>query len=128
MARKSPVDMVNDVSHQFVWFELASDDLVVAKKFFQDMFGWKMSEMGGYVMVAAGAAKELGAGMKANPGIGHVPSHWAPYVSVDDVKAATKKAEKLGAKVIHEVHETPNGLVSTVLDPTGAPLNLWQKK
>ncbi len=78
------------------------------------------------VMIKAGAAKEPGVSMKVNPGIGHVPSHWAPYVSVNDVKVATKKADKLGAKVIHEVHETPNGIVSTVLDPTGAPLNLRQ--
>ena len=64
------------MDHQFVWFELASDNLATAKKFYQDMFAWDMNEAGGYVMVKASAVKELGAGIKANPGIGHIPSHW----------------------------------------------------
>ncbi|MBI5406009.1 VOC family protein [Candidatus Kaiserbacteria bacterium] len=113
------------MEHQFVWFELASDDPTAAKKFYQDMFGWDMNEMGGYVMIKVGAAKELGAGIKENPGKGHIPSHWTPYVSVEDVKTATAKASKLGAKVLHDTHETPNGIVSVVLDPTGSPLALW---
>lgn len=114
------------MSHQFVWFELASDDVPKAQKFYQEMFG-EMNEANGYVMIKAGAAKELGAGIKDNLGKGHVPSHWAPYVSVDDVKTATAKATKLGARVLHDTHETPNGIVSVVLDPTGAPLALWSR-
>ena len=113
------------MEHKFVWFELAYDNLAAAKKFYQEMFGWEMNEMGGYVMVTAGAAKELGMGIKENRGKGHVPSHWTPYVSVEDVKVATAKALKLGAKVLHDTHETPNGIVSIVFDPTGAPLALW---
>jgi predicted enzyme related to lactoylglutathione lyase len=74
-------------------------------------------------MMQASAAKELGAGIKVN---GSATSHWAPYISVGDVKKATKKAAQLGAKVVEDVHETPNGIVSTVVDPTGATLNLWQ--
>ena len=113
------------MTHSFVWFELASDNLAAAKKFYQDMFGWEMNEMGGYVMVSAGAAKELGMGIKDNPGKGEVPSHWTPYISVEDVKVATAKATKLGAEILHDTHETPTGIVSILLDPTGAALALW---
>jgi predicted enzyme related to lactoylglutathione lyase len=108
---------------QFVWFELASGDAPKAKRFYEEMFGWEANEAGGYTMIKATASKDIGAGIKPN---GDMPSHWAPFVSVADVKAATKKAGQLGAKIVHDVHETPNGIVSTVLDPTGATLNLWQ--
>lgn len=111
---------------QFVWFELAADDTAKARQFYEEMFGWEVSEAGGYAMMKAGASENIGAGIKANPGMGEVPSHWAPFVSVGDVKAATRKAGTLGAKIIQDVHVTPNGVVSTVLDPTGAALNLWQ--
>jgi uncharacterized protein len=108
---------------QFVWFELASSDMPKARRFYEELFGWKANETGGYTMIQASAAKELGAGIKVN---GSAASHWAPYISVGDVKKATKKAAQLGARVVEDVHETPNGIVSTVVDPTGATLNLWQ--
>ena len=108
---------------QFVWFELASDDMPKARKFYEQLFGWKGNEAGGYTMMQATAAKDLGAGIKPN---GKGASHWAPFVSVPDVKAATKKAGQLGARIVEDTHETPNGIVSTVVDPTGAMLNLWQ--
>lgn len=111
---------------QFVWFELASDDTSRARQFYGEMFGWEVNEAGGYAMIKVAAAENIGAGIKANPGMGEVPSHWAPFVSVKDVKAATEKAGMLGARIVHDVHVTPNGIVSTVLDPTGAAVNLWQ--
>jgi predicted enzyme related to lactoylglutathione lyase len=111
---------------QFVWFELTADNTSKARQFYEEMFGWEINEANGYAMVKAGASENIGAGIKANAGLGGVPSHWAPFVSVKDVKAATKKAGTLGAKVVQDVHVTPHGVVSTVLDPTGAALNLWQ--
>ncbi|MEZ5648761.1 MAG: hypothetical protein R3E60_07530 [Alphaproteobacteria bacterium] len=42
-------------------------------------------------------ATALGAGMMKNP-IPGAPSMWVPYVLVDDLKAATAKAQSLGAQ------------------------------
>jgi predicted enzyme related to lactoylglutathione lyase len=54
---------------------------------------------------------------------------WLPYVEVDDVAAATKKAKSLGAKVIKDETEIPNaGWFSIFEDPTGAVLALWKGK
>jgi predicted enzyme related to lactoylglutathione lyase len=45
------------------------------------------------------------------------------------VKAATKKAKSLGAKVLKEVSEVPGmGSFSVVTDPTGAMFGLWEPK
>lgn len=114
------------MSSQFVWFELASDNPGTARKFYEELLGWSGNEAGGYTMIPVTATSDIGAGIKPNANMGSVPSHWAPYVSVPDVGAATKKAATLGAKIVEDVHDTPNGIVSTVLDPTGATLNLWQ--
>ena len=118
------------MNHKFVWLEMASDNLEASKKFYKELFGWDMNEAGAVTMVTVGAWPEMGASMKDNPGKGHIPSHWTPHVKVDDVKAATKNAEKLGAKILYDVHELPggHGYASTLLDPAGAPISLWQEK
>lgn len=114
------------MSSQFVWFELASDNPGAARQFYEELLGWKGNEARGYTMIPVTASGDIGAGIKPNGGMGRVPSHWAPYISVPDVGVATKRAAELGAMVIADVHDTPNGIVSTIQDPTGATLNLWQ--
>ena len=55
------------------------------------------------------------------------PSQWLPYVLVDDVNATNKKVVNLGGKVMKDTQEVPNmGWFSIIIDPTGAPLGLWQ--
>jgi hypothetical protein len=54
------------------------------------------------------------------------PSAWMPYVLVDDIEAATAKAEKLGAKICKGVTDLGMGRLSIFEDPTGAILGLWQ--
>jgi predicted enzyme related to lactoylglutathione lyase len=108
-----------------VWLELTADDSGKARKFYEELFGWETSDAGGYTMIQVAAAKEVGAGIK--PGMGAAgASHWAPYVSVENVVKATKKAKSLGAELVEDTHETPNGIVSTIKDPTGGLLHLWE--
>jgi uncharacterized protein len=60
------------------------------------------------------------------PGAG---SAWMPYVYVDDIEAATRKAESLGASVMKGVSEVEGmGWLSIITDPTGAMLGLWKPK
>lgn len=55
------------------------------------------------------------------------PLTWLPYVLVDDIREATKKAKALGANVCKDVTEvTDMGWFSIIEDPTGAILGLWQ--
>jgi len=57
----------------------------------------------------------------------NAPSFWLTYVDVDDVKAATAKAQSLGATVMRDVTEVPGmGWFTIIVDPTGAALGLWQ--
>ncbi|HYK52666.1 MAG TPA: hypothetical protein VEV38_03970, partial [Candidatus Eremiobacteraceae bacterium] len=55
------------------------------------------------------------------------PAVWLPYVHVEDIHAATKRARELGATVTRDVTEVPGfGALSIIVDPTGAELGLWK--
>ena len=119
------------MGNPFVHIELTTDDVDKAKKFYSALFDWKLTDMpmpdgGTYTMIEVGEG--TGGGMFKNPMPG-VPPFWLAYIKVPDVEAATKKAEKLGAKV----HKTKTqagdfGWFSIVADPTGAVFALWQAK
>ena len=56
-----------------------------------------------------------------------VPSHWMPYVQVEDLTLYTKKAEQLGAKVIVAATKIDEGgSFSVIQDPSGAYIGLYQ--
>jgi hypothetical protein len=57
----------------------------------------------------------------------HVPSHWLPYVAVDDVDAAATTATGLGGKVIQPATDIPEvGRLAVVADPQGATFALYK--
>jgi len=121
------------LSNAFVHIELNSTDVDKSKAFYGKLFEWtledtKMGEKGDldYTMIKVG--KGTGGGMMKQlmPNAG---SAWVPYVEVSDIKASTKKAQSLGAKVMKDVTEiTDRGWLSIIVDPAGAMLGLWQTK
>ena len=119
------------MANPFVHIELNTTDPVKAKTFYGDLFDWKLDDMpmpeGSYTMIGVGD-DGTGGGIMKMPMPG-APSVWVPYVSVDDVKAATAKARSLGGNVIRDVTEIPDmGSFSIVLDPTGAAFGIWETK
>ena len=123
------------MANPFVHVELNTTDLDKAKKFYGQLFDWKLEDVemgptGRYTMIKPGnaAGPGTGGGMLKHPDPGS-PSSWLAYVEVDDVAAATRKAKALGAKVMVDVKEIPEaGTMSIIVDPTGAALGLWKSK
>ena len=119
------------MANPFVHVELHTNDLARAKDFYSKLFEWKLEDMpmpGGstYTMINVGTG--TGGGMTVNQAPG-VPPHWMAYVGVEDVRAATRKAKDLGAKITVDVMEIgDHGWMSVITDPTGAALALWQPK
>ena len=118
------------MANAFVHAELGTTDLEKAKAFYSKLFDWKLEDMpmgDGKTYTIIGVGEGTGGGMMAlAPG---APSAWMPYVDVGDIKAATKKAKSLGAKILRDVTEIPDmGWFSIVTDPTGAAIGLWQTK
>jgi predicted enzyme related to lactoylglutathione lyase len=122
------------MANPFVHAELNTTDVEKSKNFYGELFDWKYEEIPGaeglhYTSIGVGENKYgVGGGMlkQRMPGAG---SAWMPYVLVDDIEAATRKAEKLGAKILKDVTDVADmGSLSIFQDPTGAIIGLWQTK
>ena len=120
------------MANAFVHVELQTNDLARAKDFYSRLFEWKLQDVplpgggGTYTMIDVGSG--TGGGMMSSPAPG-IPPHWLAYVGVDDIRASTRKARELGAKVMMDVTEVGEyGTMSVITDPTGATLALWQAK
>jgi predicted enzyme related to lactoylglutathione lyase len=119
------------MANPFVHVELHTNDLARAKEFYSTLFDWKLQDMpmpggGTYTMINVGTG--TGGGMMTHQAPG-MPPHWLAYVGVDDVRASTRKARDLGAKVVVDVMEVGEyGTMSVITDPTGATLAMWQPK
>ena len=116
------------MANPFVHVELASTDVEKSRRFYGQLFGWKLEDMpmpeGTYTLIDVGEGTGGGMMKQMIPG---APSMWMAYVLVDDIKASTKQAQSLGAKVMKDVTEVPGmGWLSIFTDPAGAMLGLWQ--
>jgi len=110
------------------WNELATKDAGAAKKFYTELFGWKVkaSEAAGmdYTEITLGD-KPFGGIMQMGEEFGPMPSHWMAYVAVDDVDSTVKRVEELGGKICMPPHDIPHvGRFSVITDPTGANISI----
>jgi predicted enzyme related to lactoylglutathione lyase len=113
----------------FSWTDLATPDAQASKEFYGRLFPWDYTDNpipddGVYVMATIGgrAAAAMFETTERHPA-------WASYVTVDDVDATTAKAGELGATVFAEPFDVMDvGRMSTIQDPTGAVLCLWQAR
>lgn len=119
------------MANPFVHVELNTTDVDKAKKFYSQLFDWKLKDesmgpMGTYTMIDPSGGTGGGMLKQMMPGAG---SSWLAYVEVADVAASTSKAKALGATVMVDVKEIPGaGTMSIIVDPTGASLALWKPK
>jgi predicted enzyme related to lactoylglutathione lyase len=112
----------------FAHVELNTQDLKKAKKFYQSLFDWKLSEAPSgmpYLMIHVGTGTGGGMAAAQDPG---APSAWLPYVLVDDVKKTLAKAAKAGATIkLDYMPIGEMGAIGVFVDPTGAPLGIWEE-
>lgn len=109
----------------FIWYELITTDTVAAGRFYADVVGWTVGDVGGgvsgYRIFSAGKAGV--AGMMALPqgsaqsGMG---PGWLGYIGVDDVNAAVADITAGGGAVHMPARDLPGvGRVAMVADPQG---------
>src|SRR5262249_18832202 len=117
-----------EMGNPFVHVELNTTDIAKAKAFYAKLFDWKLQDedMGEITYTTVGVGDGTGGGMMKQmiPG---APSAGMPYVNVDSLPAATKKAKSLGANIMRDVTPVADmGWLSIFTDPTGAVIGLWQ--
>ncbi len=116
----------------FCWNELGTRDVNAAITFYTELFGWTteqhdMGEHGTYTIFKSEGTQVGGAYEFFGDQFKGVPPHWLSYVAVDDVDAASSKAESLGAKICMPPSDIPNtGRFSVLTDPTGATIALFK--
>jgi hypothetical protein len=110
----------------FAHVELSTDDVKKAKKFYQAVFAWKLSDLPqmGYTMIDVGGG--VGGGLQKKQ-MAEAPAAWLPYVLVDDVKATIAKAVKAGGVAVLPFQEIGDmGAIGIFTDPAGATLGVWE--
>ncbi|RJQ83525.1 MAG: VOC family protein [Desulfobacteraceae bacterium] len=106
------------------WSELMTSNLEAARKFYAQLFGWElerapMQEMD-YIMVKSNG-REIAGMMATPPGAEATPPNWGIYITVEDVDAAARKAQELGATVCVPPRDIPQvGRFCVLQDPQGA--------
>ena len=115
------------MKNSFCWLQYQSANSEEMKKFYTSLFDWKLTESLGkdhpYTHIDTGEGP--GGGMMS--GDKSIPSHWMPYVQVENLDRYTKKAVELGAKVLVPSTKIPEGgSFSVIQDPSGACIGLYQ--
>jgi predicted enzyme related to lactoylglutathione lyase len=104
------------------WHELYTSDLGVAS-FYAELLGAEIQteDMGDfqYPMLKQGD-KLHGGFVQKDKDHERVPSHWYPYVVVDDVDSSTEKAKSLGSQLLHGPASVDVIRFSVLMDPQHA--------
>lgn len=123
------------------YFEIPSDDVERAKKFYSKVFGWKIEKvpmvgvppdyhgvMTGKAVTVKGPNSEMS---QLNSG-GMMKRMWpgqpiTNYVQVDSVAKTLELIKKNGGKQMGETMTIPNiGIVAFFLDSEGNTLGIWE--
>ena len=110
-----------------VHLELHTGDLPAASAFYSRLLGWRPER----VATASGSYLAVGTGGEIDAGIVQCTTDrplWLPYVRVDRIDEATRRACRLGASVMLAPREGPAGWRSVVTAPEAGEIALWQPK
>jgi predicted enzyme related to lactoylglutathione lyase len=110
-----------------VHLELHTGDLAQARDFYTELCGWRPER----IHAGSGSYLALEMGGHFGGGIVECPTPrplWLPYVEVGEIRAATERAQMLGASVLLEPREGPAGWRSVVAARAGGEIAFWQPK
>ena len=123
------------MDHTIVHFEIPADDVEKLRKFYSELFGWKIEKMPGpveYWGIATVPVNEkdmpqrpgVNGGMMKRQNPEHKPVN---YIAVESVDEYVKKIEALGGRVIVPKMEVPGiGWWASALDPEGNQFAILQ--
>jgi predicted enzyme related to lactoylglutathione lyase len=110
------------------WFELLTSDVDAAAEFYAAVFGWDVAPAegnDGSERVLTGGGSPAGLIRPLQPG-SPMPPHWLPCLRVADLDATLGRVRALGGFLFEDPTPIPGGRRAVVLEPTGAPIGLWQ--
>jgi predicted enzyme related to lactoylglutathione lyase len=125
------------MDHTIIHFEIPADDVEKLKKFYSELFGWKMIKSPGfeemdYNLIETVPVDEKGFPIRqgVNGGLFKKMGPWMKptyYISVESVEEYGKKIERLGGKITQPKIEVPGvGYVIQALDPEGNSFAMFE--
>lgn len=110
---------------KWVWFDLVTDQIDVSRRFYEDLFGWDIEEVGQvperYAVLSVGGRRIGGMLQRAAPRDAARGARWIGLISVPNVIQATQYAQARGGKIIVAPGEVPaRGAHAILRDPQGA--------
>lgn len=111
-----------------VWHELYTDDVDAAAGFYTELLGLELetADLGDFQYAMLKKDGRTHAGFVRTEQAG-VPSHWYPYVQVEDVDGTLGRAKGLGAELRRGPMDVGDGLRIAVLDdPQGATFGVMR--
>jgi uncharacterized protein len=123
------------MDHTIVHFEIPADNVEKMKKFYSELFGWKIERLLGptdYWSVLTVPIDDKG--MPTNPGVngGMMKRQMKDqkpvnYISVESVDGYSKKVVALGGQIVVPKMEIPGmGWWAMALDPEGNQIGLFE--
>ena len=119
----------------FSWNELITTDPKASTEFYGKLFGWKAEPFappgaptgGPPYMVFKTDGKDMGAGGMMQAPVPGIPTHWLPYVIVENADKSLARAVELGGKALTPVMAIGEvGRVAVIQDPLGAVIGLHE--
>jgi predicted enzyme related to lactoylglutathione lyase len=114
------------MAHPVTWFQISGKDGSALQKFYEEVFGWRMSLApdGSMMMVEAEEGGIAGGIGTSRDGTSSV----SIYVNADDVAEQLKKIQDAGGGVAMPPMELPAGMgwIAGFTDPAGNWVGLWQ--
>lgn len=117
---------------RFCWLDLAATNADSAKTFYGQLFGWTSFEQpanGGSFTRLRLSNEDIGSVYQLREALlkNGMPSHWTPYVRVDNVANVVRQATGLGGKVVVQPFViTGIARIALILDSVGALIGLWE--
>ena len=116
-----------------VWNDLITEDLDAVRRFYGQLFGWTFENatrpgLKSYALAKVGDVYVAGFVPISARGDGAKLSRWLPYLSVEDVDAATSAATASGGKVAVGARDVSLGRVAAIIDPEGAVIGLARSR
>lgn len=125
------IDLGNTVAGRFCWLDLAATDAERAKVFYGQLCGWTscvQSANGGTFTRLRSSDQDVGSIYQLRAAqLDHgVPSHWTPYIYVDNLGDATRRVAAIGGEVVVRPFAVSGfARIALILDPVGAHVGLW---
>jgi len=104
------------------YIELPASDIVAARAFYTQAFGWELTDFGPtYACTMTG---DVDIGLQGNPA--EATRAPLPVISVDDLEAALAAVTAAGARIVRPIFAFPGGRRFQFIDPHGNELAVMQ--